>query len=378
MTWLMVVGWLLGWVLLWRLPRLRDSIGTGAAVGAATEGNAVLRHHVSVVIPVRNEVDRIPRLLASLERQSRRPDQILVVDDGSTDGSAEAASTFPGVAVVAAGPVPPGWTGKPNACATGARLSDGDGDGDILVFLDADVVLGDTAMQSLLMTWEETGGLVSVQPHHHIERPFEAFSLPFNVVALMGLGVGSLLPPKEQWGAAGPCMVASRADYDRVGGHASVAGEVAEDLALADRFRQAGLDVHCYGGHDQLGFRMYRNARDLFQGWAKNVATGARHTPLLRAAGVAVWIAALASMAITLVASPVGSMGWSTLGLIYVLGAVQVSVLGARVGRFGIAGLVWPVLILGFLVIFGVSLVQTAVLRRVWWSGRAISLQRQG
>jgi 4,4'-diaponeurosporenoate glycosyltransferase len=270
--------------------------------------------------------------------------------------------------------LPAGWTGKSNACATGARLSYGD----LLVFLDADVVLRDDALDSVVATWADTGGLLSVQPHHRTARPFESLSVLFNIVAVMGLGMGSLLPPREQWGAAGPCMVASRADYDRVGGHASVIGEVAEDLALADGFRRAGLSVHCYGGHDQLWFRMYRNGHDLFQGWAKNVATGARHTPLLRGAAVAVWVTALASMALALASRPTGPLGWTTFALIYLLGAVQVHMLGARVGRFRLAGLVWPALVVGFLVIFGVSLIRTAVLRRVTWSGRSISLQRQG
>lgn len=376
MSWLMLVGWLLGWVLLWRPPRLREPTSTdtdtGSAIDPTREDRRGSRHRVSVVIPVRNEVDRIPRLLASLERQTRRPDQIVVVDDDSTDGTARVAGAFDGVQVIGAGPIPPGWTGKPNACAAGARRADGD----LLVFLDADVVLGDAAIESLLATWAETGGLVSVQPHHRTERPFESLSLFFNVVAVMGLGMGSLVPPKEQWGAAGPCILTSRADYDRVGGHGAVAREVAEDLALAARYRHAGLGVHCYGGHDQVWFRMYRSGRDLFQGWGKNVATGARRTPPLRAMGVAIWITALASMAIALAARPDTTMGWATLGLIYLLGTLQVAMLGARVGRFGFAGLVWPVLIVVFLLIFGVSTIRTAVLRRVRWSGRSISLPR--
>lgn len=362
MTALIVVGWLLGWVLLWRMPRLRASGRDDAGC------------QVWVVIPVRNEVDRIPRLLSSLERQARRPDQVIVVDDGSDDGSADAVRAYDGVELVTASPVPAGWTGKSWACATGARRADGE----MLVFLDADVVLGEDALGKLLSAWSDEGRLVSVQPKHRTERPFESLSLLFNVVAVMGLGVGSLVPPRHEWGAAGPCLVTSRADYDRIGGHASVAGAVAEDLALADGYRQVGLPVRCFGGGDAICFRMYRNGHDLFQGWAKNVATGARRTPVLRALGVAVWVSALISMLLVLVSSPGTALGWSTVAVLYAAAAFQVGVLGSRVGRFGFAAVVWPVLIAAFVVIFACSAVQTIVFRRTHWSGRSIPLHRHG
>lgn len=361
MTWFMVAGWFVGWVLLWKMPRLR----------ATRDDTSGLR--VSVVIPVRNEVDRIPLLLTSLQHQGRRPEQVIVVDDGSDDGSPDVVRAFPGVELVTANPPPTGWTGKSWACTTGVRQADGD----VLVFLDADVVLEHDALAQLLSTWSTQGGLVSVQPEHRIKRSFEAFSMLFNVIAVMGLGVGSLLPPRKEWGASGPCMVTSRADYDLMGGHAAVAGEIAEDLALAECYGAGGLSVRCFGGSGQIWFRMYRNGHDLFQGWTKNVATGARHTPVLRALGVAAWMTALISVLILLVTSP-ATVGWPVIGLLYVATAFQVAILGSRVGRFGLAGLVWPVLVVAFLVIFFVSIVQSFVLRRAWWSGRSIPMQRHG
>jgi hypothetical protein len=358
MTALIVVGWILGWVLLWRAPRLRSARG------------GVLPTRVSVVVPMRNEVERIPLLLASLLGQTRRPDQVIVVDDASEDGSAEAVRAFPEVELLTAGPVPTGWTGKSWACATGARRARGE----VLVFLDADVVLGEEALDQILATWSADGGLVSVQPHHRTQRPFESASLMFNVIAVMGLGIGSLVPPRHEWGAAGPCLATSRADYDRVGGHGAVAGDVAEDLALARAYREVGLPIRCFGGGRQIGFRMYRNPRDLFQGWAKNVATGARRTPLVRAFGVAIWVSALISMLLVVLSPP----GWLAFGLVYAAASLQLGVLGSRVGRFGPAAVAWPLLVVVFIVIFACSVVQTAVLRRARWSGRSIPLHRHG
>jgi hypothetical protein len=123
---------------------------------------------------------------------------------------------------------------------------------------------------------------------------------------------------------------------------------------------------------------MYRSGHDLFQGWAKNVATGARRTPVLRAIGVAIWVSALISMLISVVTAPGSELGWVTGAVLYAAAALQVEVLGSKVGRFGLAAAFWPVLLACFLVIFACSTAQTAVLRRAWWSGRSVPLHRVG
>lgn len=44
---------------------------------------------VSLVVPVKNESDSIERLISSAAAQTRRPDEIVIVDGGSDDGTAE-------------------------------------------------------------------------------------------------------------------------------------------------------------------------------------------------------------------------------------------------------------------------------------------------
>src|SRR5262249_17448770 len=44
---------------------------------------------VSLVIPVKNEADSIERLIVSAEAQTQRPNESVIVDGGSTDGTAE-------------------------------------------------------------------------------------------------------------------------------------------------------------------------------------------------------------------------------------------------------------------------------------------------
>ncbi len=361
MSWLFLVGWLSGWALLWHLPR----VGASRAERLAQVGT------VGVVIPARNEADRLPVLLADLARQSRPPDQVVVVDDGSDDGTGEVARRFAGVEVVEAPPVPEGWTGKSWACATGVRRSRSD----VLVFLDADVSLAHDALGAVLSDWTRHRGLLSVQPHHHVRRPVEALSLPFNVITMMGIGIGSIVPLHRQWAAAGPCLVTSRSDYELAGGHAAVRSEVAEDLALAGRFTAVGLPVTCLGGGERVRFRMYRGLREIVQGWGKNVATGARRTPALRGVATFAWVAALLAVALRVPGTlPVVGDGTdrSTVAALYGAVTVQVAIMGRQVGRFGVAALLWPVLLGFFVVLFAWSTVRTLVARQVTWSGRTI------
>ncbi|MGH9148991.1 MAG: glycosyltransferase, partial [Acidimicrobiales bacterium] len=93
------LGWLGGFWLLWRIPRLAAGAGTLGAVP------------VAVVIPARDEAANLPTLLASLAAQTRRPGQVVVVDDHSADATAAVAAAA-GATVVAAPDLPPGWTGK--------------------------------------------------------------------------------------------------------------------------------------------------------------------------------------------------------------------------------------------------------------------------
>jgi 4,4'-diaponeurosporenoate glycosyltransferase len=322
---LLAAGWLLGWVLMWRLPRL----------------NSTARPHpglrVSVIVPARNR--RRPGVWADLQAPATA-DEIIVVDDGSTDGTARVAARVPAVRVLTAPAVPEGWTGKSWACHTGALAAAGQ----VLVFLDADVELAPEALAAVVHRWEVQGGLVSVQPQHRIRRRVEALSLPFNVITMMGRGVGSLVRPRREW-AAGPCLVSSATDYWAVDGHRAVRHQVAEDLALAEQFGGAGLPVHCLGGHDLIGFRMYRDLPGLVEGWTKNLATGATRTPMVRGLAVAAWLSSLLTVALATVSpgAPVwsvlvgdGAAGGDLAGavLAYALVAAQLAVQARQVGRF--------------------------------------------
>ncbi|HET6952093.1 MAG TPA: glycosyltransferase [Acidimicrobiales bacterium] len=356
----LVAGWALGWVL---AGRRRTLPGAGAPRCAA----------VSVIVPARDEATRLPHLLRALAAEPH-PCEILVVDDGSCDRTADVARSA-GATVLAA-ERPAGWTGKAYACWTGARAARGD----VLVFLDADVEPAAGVIPALAAAAVRSGGLVSAHPVHRVERPYEALSAGPGLVALLGAGTGG--SPVGRWWrrpfAFGPALASPAAAYRRSGGHRAVRGDVADDVALAAAADRAGVPVQAVLGGDRLRYRMYPDGLGrLVEGWAKNLATGGAATPPLRLAAVAAWVtAALQAGGAPVVAAVAGGPARAAIAA-YLLFALQFHVLARRIGRFGVAASVlFPVAIGTFVALFVWSTVLTVGRRRVRWRGRAIDVRR--
>jgi cellulose synthase/poly-beta-1,6-N-acetylglucosamine synthase-like glycosyltransferase len=348
----LLVRWLVGWALCLRMPRLPTSRVQGQTT-------------VSVLIPARNEELTLPTLLAALRLQSFAPQEVIVIDDHSDDRTGAIAAAA-GVTVMRPPPLAEGWCGKTWALHHGVRASRGE----TLVFLDADTEPHPAFLQHLMATRQELGGLVSVQPFHRTEKPYELLSVLFNLVGLMAVPMGA------GCGAAfGPAMVTSRRDYERIGGHAAVAGKVVEDWFLGHLYEQAGLPVSAFIGQGLLDYRMYPGGlQDMVVGFAKNFATAAGEVRWLWMLGVILWLSGLFWAAWCL---PASLLGWPMLGdpavlpnlLLYVAFAVQLLVVTRRVGDFGWICLIFPIPVLFFLGVFVLAILN---LERgtIEWKGR--------
>jgi len=89
---------------------------------------------ISVVVVTRNRADRLERCLASLAHQTRRPDQLVVVDNGSTDDT-------PGVVRRLQFPCPVRFVFEPREGVGLARVAGcSAATGDVLAFIDDDAV----------------------------------------------------------------------------------------------------------------------------------------------------------------------------------------------------------------------------------------------
>jgi 4,4'-diaponeurosporenoate glycosyltransferase len=340
-------GWLAGWFLLWS-PRPLPS-----AVLADLNDP---RPGISIIIPARDEEHALPHLLTPLMAGLGPSDEVIVVDDHSSDATGAVAASF-GATVITPPSLPEGWLGKPHACWAGAQIAGGD----YLVFLDADlrppIDLADRMAKALRT---HPGQVVSVQPWHTTTEPYEQLSVIFNLVALMGVGRFSLLGSRvSPHTAFGPVLAMDRATYNRVGGHAhpAVRSQHTEDIALAKAVGNAQL----FTGAPDIAFRMYPGGwRDLIRGWTRSLATGARSGP---------WWALV--LAISWVASLVGGVFVSP--WLYLASAAQLAILGRRAGSFSVwMAALYPLAVLMFLTVFLRSAIKVILRRPVQWKSRQV------
>ncbi len=244
---------------------------------------------VSVIVPARNEETSLAACLSSLVGQSggggepaphpfpkegkgwgtQNYYEIIVVDDHSTDRTREIAGSF-SVQVIEAGPLPEGWSGKCNACWSGAKIARGRW----LLFTDADTLHENDSIAQGLAEAERTGSaMLSYSPRQVVRGFAERALMPVIFAEL-----ATTFRPKEVSDPNSPAAAANgqyllirRDAYDAVGGHAAVAQDILEDVELARRVKKAGYRLQ-FRQSNAVSTRMYRSFGAMWEGWTKNLA----------------------------------------------------------------------------------------------------------
>jgi glycosyltransferase involved in cell wall biosynthesis len=226
---------------------------------------------VSVIVPARNEEASLADCLRSLEAQTNVNFELIVIDDHSTDRTREIAASFPGVQVIEAVPLPAGWTGKNNAVSTGARQARGEW----LLFTDADTIHLPGSLAAALKEAQENGAeLLSYSPEQIAVTFWEMATLPVVFAELARQYSPSKVsdPASPIAAANGQYILIRRETYEAVGGHAAVASDILEDVALARAVKSSGRRIRFRYAADKVRTRMYRNYAQLRDGWTKNLA----------------------------------------------------------------------------------------------------------
>jgi len=226
---------------------------------AATQ-TASGRPTVSVIVPARNEEACLGACLRSLVSQQGTAFEIIVVDDHSTDRTREIASSFsaPDLRVIEAGPLPAGWTGKNNAVTTGSQAARGEW----LLFTDADTVhLPGSLARSIEEAKRHGAVLLSYSPEQAVKSLWEKAVMPVIFAELAaGYRPSQVSDPNSPAAAAnGQYILITREAYDAVGGHAALAGNLLEDVALARAVKRSGRKIFFRYGGDAVRTRMYRS-----------------------------------------------------------------------------------------------------------------------
>jgi chlorobactene glucosyltransferase len=296
MNWLLAAPWIVVLLLILarfatRRPRLRqyEPARTGPLL--------------SIIIPARNEARNIERCVRSVLATQYSPIEVIVVDDRSSDETAELVEPASGGRLrLVRGVEPPtegGWFGKQWAIVQGYRVAKGE----LLLFADAD-----TRHQPELIPRAVAGlqteqvELFSVLPRQEMKTFWERLIQPHVLLALE-TGVGSLARvnrTRTEWSAIanGQFILTSRTAYESIGTHETVKDTVVDDVRLAQAYVRAGKDIFLVHGEEFMATRMYGSLREILAGWTKNLAAGVSHmmppVPFVRTlAQYLMWLPAL-------------------------------------------------------------------------------------
>jgi len=255
-----------------------------AAAAAAPGG-------ISVLIPARDEVANIERCVRSVDAAHGPIIEILVYDDGSTDGTAEVLAglqaTVPRLRVVSGADLPAGWVGKPHALHRLSALAAGE----LLLNIDADVTLhedGVLRMLSLIGSPDQVpGGLdaavVTAVPRQLTGSFAERLMMPLlhlSYVAWLPMPLIHRVRDPRVLAANGQLLLIRRSALTAVGGWAAVRTALVDDMALCRAVKRSGRRVVFADGDQMADCRMYPDATSLWRGFAKNFYEGIGGNPV--------------------------------------------------------------------------------------------------
>ncbi len=276
---------------------------------------------IDVIVPARNEAETIGESLASLLAQDYSgPMRILMVDDGSTDGTAEIARGLGDdrLQIVAGRPTPPGWSGKLWAMAEGIARAEAD----LLLLTDADIVHAPGHLSALAAKAEEGLDLVSEMVALRCESFAERALVPAFVYFFQLLFPFAAVndPKRRIAAAAGGSMLVRRAALERAGGIEAIRDALIDDVALAKAIKHRGK---IWLGHTHLAQsrRAYPGFADIWRMIARTAFVQLRYSALLLAGtvlGLAFLFLAPPAMAVL----GTGTARWAGLGA-WALGAVS-------------------------------------------------------
>jgi glycosyltransferase involved in cell wall biosynthesis len=232
---------------------------------------------LTVIIPARNEADCLGACLESLVSQSEpvfelgSDWELIVVDDHSTDRTAEIAHGFAGVTVMQAATLEKGWTGKNNALWTAARRARGRW----LLFTDADTLHEPGNLhRGLHEAARHKVGVLSYSPRQIVSGLWQRALMPLVFCELaLSYPPAKVSDPAERIAAAnGQFLLVEREAYRRLGGHAMVADKVLEDVELAFHAKRRKIGLRFRYAEDAVSTRMYRTTAAMMEGWTKNLS----------------------------------------------------------------------------------------------------------
>jgi chlorobactene glucosyltransferase len=232
---------------------------------------------VSIIIPMRNEGENAERCINSLMNQDYRNYEVTAVDDMSTDDTLrilkELSVKYPNLKIMKGSPKPQGWVGKNYALWQGVQRAQGEW----LLFIDADTYSESyTLISALSYAEEHKTEMLSIFPFQELGSFWERVIQPIIFASIASaLPYGKVNSPNHKEAAAnGQFILIRREVYEAVGGHEAIRNEIVEDFALAKLVKGKGYRLRVARGRELVRTRMYRNLKEVWEGWTKNIFLG--------------------------------------------------------------------------------------------------------
>lgn len=330
---------------------------------------------VSIIIPARNEEHNISTLLPSINDQEFKVFEVIVVNDASTDKTREIALGL-GAIVIDSQSLPSGWKGKPWACWQGAEYAKGD----LFVFLDADTEVEPKGLKKIIdsyldaLEFNPKGVALSVAPYHKVQKLYEEFSAIFNIIMLGSMNAFTPFKSNQPTGLFGQSLIVSRNNYFEIEGHSSVKNKILENVFMARKFKEKGIELMCLGGKGILSFRMYPDGlKGLIDGWTKAFAAGAGQTPLFTLLLIILWLSSGYLITIKLISDIISGnllIAWT---ILYIAFALQMNWILKRLGTFKFAtSLLFPINLIFYVIVFFRSLYYQISKKTISWKSREV------
>ncbi len=233
---------------------------------------------VAVLIPARNEEANIVACVRSVLGNGCAIAEVLVMDDGSSDGTAERVRALAAengcVRLLSSAPLPGGWNGKQYACWQLAQATPAS----LLLFLDADVRLAPDAVPRMAAFQQRSGAsLVSGFPRQITVTFLEWLLLPLIHFVLLGFLPMSRMRKSTRPAYAAACgqfLMVDRSAYFDCGGHAAIRETMHDGLRLPKLLRRHGYRTDLADLTNLAEVRMYHSAAGVWNGLAKNATEG--------------------------------------------------------------------------------------------------------